>query len=93
MRSRVPTTPLAQHEFDALVSFAYNVGLGGFGSSSVHKDLVSSPPAYGAVPGHLLKWVYSGDTPLCGLHRRRTNEGNLFRSGVYAITTPTCPYR
>lgn len=91
IRARLAGTALSQGEFDALVSFVYNIGLGGFDSSSVKRDLVSRPPLYGAVPDHLKLWVYSGGQFLCGLYRRRVNEGHLFRTGLYGISTPACP--
>lgn len=78
-------------EFDALVSFTYNIGTGGFSESSVKKDLLAVPPKWGQVPGHMELWVYSGGQYLCGLHRRRVNEGHLFSSGSYAISDPPCP--
>lgn len=92
IRSSVPDTLLSQPEFDALVSLAYNIGVGGFNSSSVRADLATGSPDYAAVPADMLKWVSSDDGPLCGLHRRRVNEGNLFTTGSYAITYPECPF-
>lgn len=78
-------------EFDALVSFTYNIGLGNFDTSSVEKDLLATPPRWGQVPGHLKLWVYSGGQYLCGLYRRRVNEGHLFTTGSYAVSYPDCP--
>lgn len=92
IRTSVPQTPLRQSEFDALVSFAYNIGLGGFGNSKVREDLLASPPAYGSVPTHLLNWIYAGGKPLCGLYKRRVNEGELFAKGDYSIGEPACSY-
>ena len=91
IRSRLAGTALKQGEFDALVSFVYNIGLGGFDSSSVKRDLTARPPQYAAVPAHLKLWVYSGGQFLCGLYRRRVNEGHLFTTGSYAVSTPACP--
>ena len=78
----LPKTPLHQYEFDVLVSFAFNVGLGGFKSSKVWEDLHQSKPNYKAVPAHLLNWT---KTP-CGAHSRRINEGHIFATGSYKIT-------
>ncbi len=91
LRSRLAGTRLSQTEFDALVSFVYNIGLGGFDSSSVKRDLLARPPRYDLVPGHLRLWVYSGGQVLCGLHRRRISEGRLFSTGSYALSTAPCP--
>jgi len=84
--------PVNPNEFDALVSFAYNIGIGGFNSSLVREDLVASPPRYGSVPGHMLNWVSAGGQKLCGLYKRRVNEGELFASGDYTIGSPSCPF-
>ena len=91
LRSRLGTLRLRQTEFDALVSFVYNIGLGGFDSSTVKKDLLARPPRYGQVPAHLRLWVYAGGEVLCGLYRRRISEGRLFSSGSYAVSTAPCP--
>lgn len=85
VRDALPDTPLHQHEFDALVSLSYNIGNGGFRRSSVREDLAAGSPDYAAVPDHLLKWVTSSGRRLAGLERRRVNEGNLFRTGSYAV--------
>jgi GH24 family phage-related lysozyme (muramidase)/uncharacterized protein YraI len=85
----LPKTPMYQYEFDAMVSFAFNVGVGvvggkaGFTSSKVWEDLHRAKPDYAAVPGHLLNWT---KTP-CGAHSRRINEGHLFKTGSYVITS------
>jgi GH24 family phage-related lysozyme (muramidase)/uncharacterized protein YraI len=78
----LPKTPLRQYEFDVLVSFAFNIGLGGFRNSKVWEDLHRSKPNYKAVPAHLLNWT---KTP-CGAHSRRINEGHIFATGSYKIT-------
>jgi len=91
IRSRLGGTRLYQYEFDALVSFVYNIGLGGFDSSSVKRDLLSVPTDYASVPADMKKWVYSNGQFLCGLYKRRVNEGNLFRTGSYTIRSVTCP--
>ena len=91
LRSRLSSVRLNQGQFDALVSFTYNIGLGNFDDSTVKKDLLAHPPKYGAVPKHLKLWVYSNGQFLCGLYRRRVNEGHLFSTGSYKISTPTCP--
>jgi GH24 family phage-related lysozyme (muramidase) len=92
VRTSLPTTPLYQHEFDALVSFTYNIGGAAFAGSSVRKDLAAQSPNYGAVPADMAKWVYAGGRPSCGLYRRRVNEGHLFSTGSYTISSPACPY-
>jgi GH24 family phage-related lysozyme (muramidase) len=74
--------PLTDQQFSALVSFAYNVGLGGFRSSSVLKAVNARD--FEAVPRRLNLWVKAGGRMLPGLVRRRAAEGALFMSTVTA---------
>lgn len=56
--NRGVTEPLSQSQFDALVSFTFNVGGGAFKSSTLLKKLNAG--GYTAVPSELNKWVHSG---------------------------------
>ena len=85
VRAALPDTPLSQAQFDTLVSLSYNIGNGGFRSSSVRDVLHRDRPDYAAVPEKLLRWVSSGGVKLPGLQRRRANEGRLFTTGSYEI--------
>jgi lysozyme len=67
---------LTQYQFDALVSFVFNVGAGAFGGSTLLLRL--NQGEYKAVPAELMRWVNSGGRPLPGLVRRRRAEGVLF---------------
>jgi len=67
---------LDDHQFSALVSFAYNVGLGNFRSSSVLKAVNAGDKE--AVPRRLNRWVKAGGRILPGLVTRRAAEGALF---------------
>jgi lysozyme len=73
--------PLNQHQFDALVSFVYNLGAGAFESSTLLKDL--NARNFGAVPGQLEEWVHAGGAVLPGLVTRRKAEARLFTTGHY----------
>jgi lysozyme len=73
---------LTDQQFSALVSFAYNVGLGGFRSSSVLKAVNARD--FDAVPRRLNLWVKAGGRTLPGLVRRRAAEGALFLSATTA---------
>lgn len=68
--------PLNQQQFDALVSFTYNVGPGNLASSTLLRRL--NRKEYAAVPSELMRWTNRG---LAGLVRRRRAEGVLFREG------------
>lgn len=72
---------LAQHQFDALVSFTFNVGAGNLANSDLLAKL--NQGNYGSVPEELNRWVYGGGMKLPGLVRRRRDEGAMFRDGTY----------
>ncbi|MFG1932134.1 lysozyme [Mycobacterium sp. NPDC048908] len=74
---------LTQYQFDALVSFVFNVGAGAFGGSTLLRRL--NQGEYNAVPSELMRWVNSGGRPLPGLVRRRKAEGVLFSQGSYRV--------
>ena len=71
------TVPLEQHQFDALVSFAFNVGLGALRKSTLLRKLNAGD--YAAVPAELMKWTKAGGKELPGLVRRRRAEAGMWR--------------
>lgn len=76
---RLVKVALNQAQFDALVAFIYNVGLGTFSRSTLLKKLNAGE--YAAVPSELMRYVYAGNKPAAGLVARRTREAELWRSG------------
>ena len=62
-----------QGQFDALVSFAYNVGVGKLKASTLLKKIMHDAPTE-EIQREFMKWVYSGGKKLDGLVRRRTWE-------------------
>lgn len=73
--------PLNQNQFDALVSFVYNVGTGGISpSTQVGKHLRKHE--WQAAADALLAWDKAGGKPLAGLTRRRHAERALFLTPV-----------
>ena len=81
---RLVKVPLTQTQFDALISFTYNVGGGAFGKSTLLRKLNQGD--YVSVPSELARFVYSGGRIQPGLVRRRRSEGRLFKTGSYATT-------
>jgi lysozyme len=67
---------LNQSQFDALVSFVFNVGSGHFKSSTLLKKL--NKGEYKEVPIELKRWNKANGKVLPGLTRRRKAEGDLF---------------
>lgn len=68
-----------QNQFDALVSFCYNVGPGNLKSSTLLKK-VNANPNDPTIRAEFLKWNKGGGKVLAGLTRRRTAEANLYFS-------------
>jgi len=71
---------LTQEQFDALVSFCYNVGPGNFKKSSVLRYV--NARRFDDVPSRLMLWNKAGGKVLRGLTRRRAAEGELWSSGT-----------
>ena len=70
---------LNQNQFDALVSFIYNVGTGNFSSSTLLRR-VRANPQDNSIMDEFLRWVYSKGRVLPGLQRRRLAEMKLYFS-------------
>jgi lysozyme len=75
---------LNQHQFDSLVSFTFNVGLGAFKMSTMRRLL--NLGQYGDVSKQFGRWVYGNinQPPLPGLIKRRAVEAALFAEPVAA---------
>jgi len=67
---------LTQHRFDALVSFAFNVGLGNLQRSSLR--MKHNRGDYAGAAEEFLKWAKAGGKVLPGLLKRRRDELNLY---------------
>jgi lysozyme len=67
---------VTQNQFDALVDFAYNVGVGNLASSTLLKKL--NAKLYAEVAEQFLRWNKAGGVVLTGLTRRREAEKKLF---------------
>lgn len=78
--TRYVKRPLTQSQFDALVSFVYNVGATAFKKSTLVREL--NKGKYDAVPIQLMRWnkatVKGKKITLRGLTRRRKAEADLF---------------
>jgi len=71
---------LTQGQFDALVSFAFNVGEGALAGSTLLRKL--NRRDYGGAAVEFDRWTRSGGRVLPGLVRRRNAEQALFRAGA-----------
>jgi len=68
--------PLTQNQFDALVSFVFNLGVGNFRTSTLLKKL-NAGDNDGAAQ-EFGRWIHAGGKALPGLVRRREVERALF---------------
>ena len=70
---------LRQCQFDALVSFVFNVGGGNFLNSTLLKKVKANPDD-NSIIDEFLRWVYSKGVVLQGLQKRRLAEMRLYFS-------------
>ena len=68
---------LNQNQFDALVSFVYNVGIGNFRTSTLLKKIKANPNDK-TIANEFKRWVYSNGKRLPGLVKRREEEAELY---------------
>ena len=67
---------LNQSQFDALVCFAYNCGLGNLKKSTLLKYI--NKGLFAAAANEFVKWIFAGGVQVRGLRRRRLAEKALF---------------
>jgi lysozyme len=67
-----------QNQFDAMVSFAYNLGLGALEGSTLLR--LHKTGDYAGAADEFLKWNHAGGQVLAGLTRRREAEQELYLS-------------
>ncbi len=74
--NKYTTVPLTQGQFDALVSFSYNLGCGAFRKSTLRRKLNRGD--YEGAAEQFIRWVHAGGRVYKGLVRRRRAETALF---------------
>ena len=72
----LPNVPLRQHEYDAIISFCFNLGLGCFQRSTLRQALLRGDKK--AAMESLVKYCRAGGKILRGLQIRRLDEKALF---------------
>lgn len=75
---------VSQCEFDALLSFVYNAGLGSLTASSIYTNLKAGNKS-GVAQAWLTTNILPGTQFEAGLRERRQAEANIFLSGQYDI--------
>ncbi len=66
-----------QNQFDALVSFVFNLGVGNFARSTLLRKIKSNPNDP-TIRKEFERWIYAGGKVLNGLVRRRKEEAELY---------------
>lgn len=77
-------TDLTQAQFDALVSFIFNVGTNAFRRSTLLKKINAED--FTGAEDEFSRWIYADGRPLAGLVTRRGAEQELFSGGSYDQT-------
>ncbi len=78
---------LSAQQFDALVSFSYNVGSGWMSNPSynVYRLIASGSTDEMALVNALGSWIHAGGEALSGLACRRMDEANIYINGDYTV--------
>lgn len=82
--SRLITEPLHDMQFDALVSFTFNLGSGALQRSTLRRKINGG--YHEEAPAEFDKWVFAGGRKWKGLINRRADEGDLYEMGTELAT-------
>ena len=80
VRAALGSVQLADCKIDALVSFAFNVGVGAFRTSTLARKVKANPDD-ASIRSEFLRWVFAGGNRLQGLVRRREEEAKMYFAG------------
>jgi lysozyme len=69
--------PLTENQFNSVVSFAYNLGVGALSKSTLLKKINANPNDK-TIRDEFLKWNKAGGKVLNGLVKRRLEESDLY---------------
>ncbi|MEA3040593.1 MAG: lysozyme [Sphingomonadales bacterium] len=86
VRTAIGDAPTTQAQFDAMVSLAYNIGVGAFKGSTVLKK--HKEKDYGAAAAAFGLWIKNAGKTLKGLERRRAAEANLYKGSKNETPDP-----
>ena len=75
---RLISVPLTDGQFDALVSFTFNLGAGALQRSTMRRKV--NRGEHESVPAEFMKWVWAAGQIITGLAHRRKLEGLLYSS-------------
>ena len=69
--------PLRQYQYDALVSFVFNIGGTAFRNSTLRRKVLANPDDP-SIRGEFARWIYAGERELDGLVKRRKAEADMY---------------
>lgn len=75
----IGSAQLNQNQFDALVSFTYNLGAANLSKSTLLKKIKANPN-HADIPSEFVKWNKAAGQVLAGLTKRRLAEAKLYTS-------------
>jgi len=78
--ARLGGAQTTENQFSAMVSLAYNIGLGAFARSTVLRE--HKKGRYRLAGAAFMLWVKAGGKTLRGLVRRRNSERKLYATGT-----------
>jgi GH24 family phage-related lysozyme (muramidase) len=71
-----------QQQFDAMVSFCYNLGAKNLKDSTLLKVINTDPTNYTDIQAQWLRWNKAAGQVLLGLTRRRNSEFYYYQNGI-----------
>jgi lysozyme len=70
---------LSDNQYNALVSFVFNIGGSAFATSTIRRKILANPNDK-KIKDEFLRWVYADGKMLKGLENRRKKEAELYFS-------------
>lgn len=81
LAAHLPTN-LSQGQYDAIVSFVYNVGVEAFLRSTLFRLISTFPDDAKRITTEFNRWNLAGGKPLSGLTKRRAAEAALYCESI-----------
>lgn len=73
---------ITQNQIDALVSFAYNCGIGAYEKSTLRKKVWANPND-ATIQSEFMKWTKAAGRVMKGLYNRRNAEAQLYFKPIH----------